>query len=67
MNQTLVHNNKMEISEAFFLILFNIVRSQNEMLLREIAIREELDIRQLLKEFTPTKKHFREFIRQHRQ
>lgn len=61
-----VSYHTMEISESFFLILFNIVRSQNETLLREIAIRENLDVRELLKEFKPTKGHFRKYIQCHR-
>jgi hypothetical protein len=53
----------MEIPETVFEIIFNIVRQQNERLLREIAIREDIPLSELLKRYRPTRKHFRDFVR----
>lgn len=52
-----------DVSETFFEIVFNIVRAQNEQLLKEIALREKVDTAKLLRMFKPTKRHFREFMK----
>jgi hypothetical protein len=53
----------MDVSERFFEMVYNIVKMQNEYLLHEIAIREKINVQTLMKEFTPSKKQFRDFIR----
>lgn len=54
---------KMNVSEAFLEIIFNIVKYQNASLLNEVAIRENIPVATLMKEFTPSKRKLREFIR----
>lgn len=52
----------MDFSSSYFEILFNIVRRQNECLLHEIAIRENIPIAEL-RQFIPSKKNLRTFLR----
>lgn len=52
----------MEVPETFFEIVFNIVRAQNDALLREIALKEDIPARDLLRTFSTSKRALREFL-----
>jgi hypothetical protein len=54
----------MEVPETVFEIIFNIVRAQNDALLREIAVKENIPVRDLMKTFSTNKRHLREFMNQ---
>lgn len=56
---------KMNVPETFFEIIFNIVRTQNDSLLKEIALREKIPIQDLMKKFRTNKRQLREFMRNH--
>lgn len=57
----------MEIPETTFQIIFNIVRAQNRVMLREIALRENIPFRELMRKYQPSQAHFREFMKQQSQ
>jgi hypothetical protein len=56
----------MEFPETYFQILFNIIRKQNLVLLREIAIREQVP-ENFMAEWTPSRAKFRAFLKNHLQ
>lgn len=49
----------MELPETYCTIFFELVRQQNKMLLKEIALRENIPLPQLMKKFLPTRKDWR--------
>jgi hypothetical protein len=53
----------MNISETVLEVIFNVIRKQNLRLLKEIAIREAIDMEGFIQEFKPSKKEFRDYIR----
>lgn len=51
--------------EAYFGMIYAIVRKQNAILLKDIAQREKLPMTKLYKEFLPTKRKYLAFLEQH--
>ena len=54
---------EVEFPEAYFEIIFNILAAQNKRMLTEIAIRYEIPISTVLRDFVPTRKGLRAFLR----
>lgn len=53
------------LHEAYFGMIYSIVRKQNAILLKDIARREKLVLTKIYKEFLPTKRKFQTFITHH--
>jgi hypothetical protein len=53
----------LDFPEAYFEIIFNILAAQNKRMLTEIAIRYEIPISTVLRDFVPTRKGLRAFLR----
>ena len=54
-----------EIPEKYFIILYRLIRKQNEVLLKEIAKRENLSYNVLAKRFMPSHTALRQFLNHH--
>ena len=52
----------MELSEKYLEIIFMIVLQQNKWLLTEIALRENIPIRKLYRQFLSSRSEFKNFI-----
>jgi len=52
----------MDLNEKYFEIIFSIIKKQNEFLLKKIAHQENID-GSLLKEFIPSKKEYRQWVK----
>lgn len=53
----------MDLQEKYLELIFNIVTQQNKRLLREIALREKLPLRDLYRMFIFTRKDFNTFMK----
>jgi hypothetical protein len=51
----------MDIPELYFKIIFKIVKKQNEMLLKEISIRENISFLELKQKYLPSMKSLKNF------
>jgi hypothetical protein len=51
------------MNQIYFEIIFSIIKKQNEFLLKRIAIQENID-GDLLKEFIPSKKAYKKWIKE---
>lgn len=52
----------MDIPETYFAIMYRVIRRQNEILLNEIAIRENLPRNVLMKTFLPSRTELKRFM-----
>jgi hypothetical protein len=57
-------NMDIEFHEKYFEIIFSIIKKQNEILLKKIALQENID-GTLLKEFIPSKKEYKKWLLSH--
>ena len=57
----------MEWPQTYFEILYKVIREQNKMFLKEIAIRENLSECELLRDHLPSKKYLKNFLEYIRQ
>ena len=56
----------MEWPEEYFCMLYRLIRKQNDILLREISIREGVSLELLRKDFLPSRAALRNFTKHHR-
>ena len=50
--------------ELYLKIIYNIIKKQNEMLLHEISVRENIDLKELREKYLPSYKKFREYVQE---
>jgi predicted transcriptional regulator len=56
----------MDIHQKYFEIIFSIIKKQNEFLLKRIALQENIN-GELLKEFIPSKKEYRKWMKEYKE